>query len=188
MKFTEAAVLCRVRSHLSATEKRFCQYISWTKMNRRYEFYNGSMHIKFSLQRFLIEPIIKPHSFRETCIITVKKHSLFATTKPIQEQKNSHLGNKFENPHREIWEKAAILTNWNSVAAPAPASAFLSAPAGWENTNYHVSQQFSYNQIQTRTVKRLLYIYNVRFIWASTLHYIKREDVKVNNFIYLTYI
>lgn len=23
-----------------------------------------------------------------------------------------------------------ILTNWNSVAAPAPASAFLSAPAG----------------------------------------------------------
>lgn len=27
---------------------------------------------------------------------------------------------------------AAILTNWNSVAAPAPASAFLSAPAEGE--------------------------------------------------------
>lgn len=30
---------------------------------------------------------------------------------------------------------AAILTNWNSVEAPAPASAFLSAPAAGEVMN-----------------------------------------------------
>lgn len=38
---------------------------------------------------------------------------------------------------------AAVLTNWNSVAAPAPASAFLSAPAEGQVTN-QVSQQVSF--------------------------------------------
>ena len=94
MKFTEAAVLCRVRSHLSATGKR----LSVHQSNRRKEFYNGSMHIKFSLQPFLIEPIIKPHSFREPCIITVKSVPYLPqqNKKPIQEQNNSHLGNKIK--------------------------------------------------------------------------------------------
>lgn len=40
-------------------------------------------------------------------------------------------------------KSALILTNWNSVAAPAPASAFLSAPAGGGLIiiNYNQQQQ-----------------------------------------------
>lgn len=37
---------------------------------------------------------------------------------------------------------AAVLTNWNSVAAPAPASAFLSAPADGEVMNQVNKQLF----------------------------------------------
>ena len=36
--------------------------------------------------------------------------------------------------------KGRWLTNWNSVAAPAPASAFLSAPAKTQDINYLTEQ------------------------------------------------
>lgn len=41
-------------------------------------------------------------------------------------------------------EQMEILTNWNSVADPAPASAFLSAPAGMRNINSDSSYDLIY--------------------------------------------
>lgn len=47
-----------------------------------------------------------------------------------------------------------ILTNWNSVADPAPASAFLSAPAGKRNNNLRIVRGCELLQTEGRPVFR----------------------------------
>lgn len=47
---------------------------------------------------------------------------------------------------QRVESKSGTLTNWNSVADPAPASAFLSAPAEMRNTDLDASNGLIYHR------------------------------------------
>lgn len=50
---------------------------------------------------------------------------------------------------QRVESKRGTLTNWNSVADPAPASAFLSAPAEMRNTDFDASNGLIYYRTRT---------------------------------------
>ena len=50
---------------------------------------------------------------------------------------------------QRVESKRGTLTNWNSVADPAPASAVLSAPAEMRNTDFDASNGLIYYRTRT---------------------------------------
>lgn len=115
-KFTVAAVLCRVQSHPSVTRRLSKHQLTWV----RWKF---KLHLFKLTWQFLCNGNLKPQpqankKFTKKCCVTV----VFTIETQIH-----------------VLNEKSILTNWNSVAAPAPASAFLSAPADEERKNEHGS-------------------------------------------------